>query len=450
MGRMFGTNGVRGVVNQDMNIKLAMQMGKAVGVVFPGTAAIATDTRVSADMLRTAVSAGLMSVGCDVVFLGAIPTPALQYYVKMNDSIACGIMITASHNPPEFNGIKVVAPDGTEASKEQESAIEDKYDEIIPEVPWNMVGGYRFVPGADDAYVDAVISKLDVEAIRAANLTVVLDCANGAAFHTSPLLLKKLGVRAITINGNPQGEFPGHPSEPTADNLADLCKMVVDTHADLGIAHDGDADRCVFVDSNGTYVPGDKTLAILAKGIVMANGGGEVVTPVATSSVVDDTVKSVKGTVVRTAVGSPIVARKMMDDGGVFGGEENGGLIFPDHQYCRDGAMAIGRMLECIIRNGPLNFQLAALPIYYTEKRKMECPNDLKDAVMKFLESHATIKNKDKTDGLKLVSRDFWVLARPSGTEPIFRIYVESKDKEKAIKNADKYQKMVESFLSSA
>ena len=126
MGRMFGTNGVRGVVNQDMNIKLAMQMGKAVGVVFPGTAAIATDTRVSADMLRTAVSAGLMSVGCDVVFLGAIPTPALQYYVKTNDSIACGIMITASHNPPEFNGIKVVAPDGTEASKEQESAIEDK------------------------------------------------------------------------------------------------------------------------------------------------------------------------------------------------------------------------------------------------------------------------------------------------------------------------------------
>ncbi len=450
MGRMFGTNGVRGVINQDMNIQLAMQMGKAVGTVLHGIVAVATDTRMSADMLRAAVSAGLMSVGCDVVFLGAIPTPALQYYVKTNDAVACGIMITASHNPPEFNGIKVVAADGTEASKEQEAAIEDKYDEIIPEVPWNMVGGYRHVPGADDAYVDAVVSKLDREAIRAAGLTVVLDCANGAAFHTSPLLLRKLGVRAVTINGNPQGEFPGHPSEPTADNLTDLCRMVVDVHADLGIAHDGDADRCVFVDGNGNYIPGDKTLAILAKGIVMANGGGEVVTPVATSSVIDDVVGSVGGKVVRTAVGSPVVARKMMDDGGVFGGEENGGLIFPDHQYCRDGAMAIGRMLECIVRNGPLNFQTAALPTYYTEKRKMECPDDLKDAVLKFLESHTTIKNKDRTDGLKLITNDFWLLARPSGTEPIFRIYVESKDRDKAVKTADRYQKMVESFISSA
>ncbi len=450
MGKMFGTNGVRGVVNKDMNVGLALQMGKAVGSVFPGTVAVAVDTRVSADMLRAAVSSGLMAVGCDVEFLGAVPTPALQYYVKTHQgSVSCGIMITASHNPPEFNGIKVIAPDGTEASKEQEAAVEAKYDETIPEAAWSEVGEYRCVSGADDAYVDAVISKLDVGAIRNAHLTVVLDCANGAAFRTSPLLLKKLGVRAVTINGNPQGEFPGHPSEPTADNLADLCKLVADIGADLGIAHDGDADRCVFTDGRGTYVPGDKTLAILAKGIVEANGGGTVVTPVATSSVVDDVVKAAGGEVVRTAVGSPVVARKMMDDGGVFGGEENGGLIFPDHQYCRDGAMAIGRMLECIIRNGPLETQLAELPVYYTEKRKIVCPNDRKSALMEYMGSHADMSlKKDTTDGLKLIAGDFWMLARPSGTEPIFRIYVESKNKERAAEIAGEYQEMAESFLS--
>lgn len=450
MGRMFGTNGVRGVVNQDMNVKLALQMGKSVGTVFPGTVAVACDTRYSGDMLRTALSAGLMSVGADVEYLGILPTPALQYYVKTHDGISAGVMITASHNPPEFNGIKVIAPDGTEASKEQESRLEDTYDQAIPEAAWDKVGEAREVGGADEAYVDSVVAKVDAEMIRKAGLTVVLDCTNGAAFRTSPMLLRKLGVRAITINGNPQGEFPGHPSEPTAENLKDLCSMVRDTHADLGIAHDGDADRCVFVDGDGNFVPGDKTLALLGKSIVTQNKGGEVVTPVATSSVVEAAIEPAGGTVVRTAVGSPVVARRMMKDAGIFGGEENGGLIFADHQFCRDGAMAIGRMLECVIRNGPLKFQVAALPVFYTEKRKLKCPNELKQHLLEFLDNNTAGIRKDKTDGLKLLFNDGWVLARPSGTEPIFRVYAESKDKGRATEYADKYQKLAESFVNSA
>ena len=376
MSKLFGTNGVRGVVNQDMNSQLALQMGKAIGTVLPGTVAIATDTRYTCDMIRSAVSSGLMAVGCDVLYLGSIPTPALQYYVKTHQ-VSAGVMITASHNPPEFNGIKVIDSDGTEDSAEHEKEIEDRYDEVIPLVEWEKTGSCREISGAADDYVDAIISKLDVEAIRAANLTVVLDCTNGASYYTSPLLLKKLGVRAITLNGNPQGEFPGHPSEPTEDNLQDLIKMVKATGASLGIAHDGDADRCVFVDGEGNYVPGDKTLAILARSIVKENGGGIVVTPVATSSVIDETVSSVGGKVVRTAVGSPKVARRMIDDGGIFGGEENGGLIFADHQFCRDGGMAIGRMLESIIKIGPLKEQVDSLVPFYTVKKKLVCPDEL-------------------------------------------------------------------------
>lgn len=449
MTKLFGTNGVRGVVNQDMNVHLALQMGKAIGSVSPGTIAIATDTRYTCDMIRSAVSSGLMAVGCDVRYLGVIPTPALQYYVKTHN-VAGGVMITASHNPPEFNGIKVIASDGTEASSEQESAIEDMYDQTIPVRKWDEVGICEEVTGAADDYVNAIIAKLDVDTIREAGLTVVLDCTNGASFYTTPLLLKKLGVRAITINGNPQGEFPGHPSEPTEDNLQDLMKMVRDTpEAVLGIAHDGDADRCVFIDGDGNYVPGDKTLAILAGSIVKANNGGIIVTPVATSSVIDDTVTKAGGTVDRTAVGSPKVARRMMENGGLFGGEENGGLIFADHQYCRDGGMAIGRMLESIIVNGPLKDQVASLTPFYTVKKKIVCPDHMKEEVIKYLDQNTEGLNKDLTDGLKLLFDNGWVLARASGTEPIFRVYAESKDKAVAEELASKYENMVKVCISS-
>ncbi len=448
MTKMFGTNGVRGVVNQDMNVQKALQIGKAIGAVTPGVTAIATDTRYTCDMLKMAVSAGLMSVGCDVIDLGSLPTPALQYYVRTH-SVVGGVMITASHNPPQFNGIKVIANDGTEASPQQEEAIEAKYDEEIAPVSWKDTGHTSRYVGAADGYVDAIVSKLDVDAIREADLTVVLDCTNGAAFYTSPLLLRRLGVRAITLNGNPQGEFPGHPSEPTEDNLQDLIKMVKATGAALGIAHDGDADRCVFVDGEGNYVPGDKTLAILARSIVKENGGGIVVTPVATSSVIDETVSSVGGKVVRTAVGSPKVARRMIDDGGIFGGEENGGLIFADHQFCRDGGMAIGRMLESIIKIGPLKEQVDSLVPFYTVKKKLVCPDDLKEPVLNFLDENTPNIRKDTTDGLKLIFTNGWVLARASGTEPIFRVYAESRDKAVAEELASKYESMVDEYLSS-
>ena len=449
MTKMFGTNGVRGVVNQDMNASLALQMGKSIGNVMPGTIAIACDTRDSCVMLKSAVSSGLMAVGCNVLDLGIIPTPALQYYVKTHE-VSAGVMITASHNPPEFNGIKVIADDGTEASHEQESQIEETYDTEVPVVAWDKVGKYTVVSGAGDAYVDAVIAKLDVDSIRRANLTVVLDCTNGAAFYTSPLLLKKLGVRAITLNSNPQGEFPGHLSEPTEDNLQDLLKMVKATDAVLGIAHDGDADRCVFVDGDGNYVPGDKTLAVLGRALVTANGGGTVVTPVATSSVVDEVVTAAGGSVVRTAVGSPVVARKMSEIGGIFGGEENGGLIFADHQFCRDGAMAIGRMLENIIRNGSLKEQVASLPVYYTVKKKMACPNDMKEKVLQYLDVETVDIAKDRSDGLKLLIGNDWVLARASGTEPIFRVYAESKNKAVAEELATKYLKLAQDYVNES
>ncbi len=218
------------------------------------------------------------------------------------------------------------------------------------------------------------------------------------------------------------------------------------TKSDLGIAHDGDADRCVFISSSGKYTSGDKCLAILAR-YILSKKKGVIVTPVSSSSIVEDVVNSAGGTVEYTAVGSPIVARKMMENGGIFGGEENGGMIFPDQQYCRDGAMAIAMMLECIVKVGPLNEQVAGLPVYYNEKRKVDCPNDMKKKVSEYIEQTNKDARLDKTDGLKFIYNDGWVLVRPSGTEPIYRIYTESKDESLAKERADKFQMMVLDYL---
>ena len=444
--RLFGTNGVRGIINRDMTSELALQMGKAIGTVMTGTVVIATDTRVSANMIKAAVSAGIMSVGKDVLDLGVLPTPAIQYFVKTHSSVGGGVMITASHNPPEFNGIKCISADGTEASREEEIEIEETYSKDLPCEAWNKVGKMEAVNGAGEDYIDAVIAKVDAKAIRAAKLTVCLDCANGAAFETSPLLLKKLNVRAITINSNPQGEFPGHESEPEEKNLKDLMMLTKATKSNLGIAHDGDADRCVFVTKDGKFVSGDKSLAILSR-YVLSLKKGIVVTPVSSSSLVEEVVIGSGGKLDYTAVGSPVVARRMMETDAVFGGEENGGLIFPEQQYCRDGAMTVAKMLECIVKEGPLNKQIETLPVYYTVKVKIACPNDMKKYVSEYLMNEGPKAKVDNTDGLKLIFDDGWVLARPSGTEPAFRIYSESKKKDVAEARAAEYEKFVKSFL---
>jgi len=443
MMRLFGTNGVRGIVNEDMTAEFAMKMGIAIGRFMNGTVAIASDTRVSADMILSAVSAGLMSAGCDILNAGVVPTPALQYFVK-NNSLKGGVMITASHNPPKFNGIKCVSFDGTEMARKDEEKIEYLFFNPVCEPA--AIGTMKKVSGVAEDYVNAVVRAVDAEAIRNAELTVVLDCANGAAFRSSPLLMKLLGVKAITLNADPQGEFPGHLSEPTEDNLKDLVSLVKSTRADLGIAHDGDADRTVFVSDTGQYVIGDKSLALIAVS-ELRKKKGIIVTPVNASSAVEEAVKKEGGTVTYTAVGSPTVAREMMRSGAIFGGEENGGLIFPEHQFCRDGAMSAAKMLECIVKHGKLSKQLATLPVYYTFKIKFECPDDKKQKLLKALEESITLE-KNTIDGLKIVFQDGWVSMRPSGTEPIFRVYSESKDKAKAEERVEKFKTLALELLS--
>lgn len=459
MRKLFGTNGVRGVVNEDMTPYLALELGKAIGSYYAKfkerpRIAIGTDARISNHMLKSACVSGLLSVGCDVEDLGIVPTPTLQYAVKVRNYDA-GVIITASHNPPQFNGIKVIDSDGTELSEEQEEEIENIYfSKNFRTVSWEKVGTLSNWDGALDMYIEAILSKVDIDLIRKANLHVVLDCGNGAGALVAPELLKRLGCKLTMINCELDGLFRGRPSEPIPENLGELMKKVREVGADLGVAQDGDADRAIFIDEKGDFIFGDQSLTLLAKYIVREKKG-IVVTPVSTSSALENVVRKEGGEVKYTKVGSPIVARVMKKVNAVFGGEENGGFIFPEHQYCRDSAMTIAKMLELLSKEKrPLSEMIKELPRYELIKVKTHCPNEKKDEVLcrikEKVRGDPDIKDMDETDGLKIHTKDGWVLIRPSGTEPIFRIFAESKNKENAEKLMEKYRKMLDDILVGA
>ncbi len=446
--RLFGTNGVRGIVNsKEMDSAFALKLGSAIGSFMNGPVMIGTDWRTSNEMLKSACAAGLMAAGCKVLDCGVVPTPTLQYAVKTG-KVAGGVVITASHNPPEFNGIKAIDKDGTEMSRENEEVIERIYDKgKFTRADWSRIG--KLVPHATaiERYIAGITSKVDVASIRRANLRVAVDCSNGAASLVTPKLLERLGVRYVTLNADPNGAFPGHNSEPTPENTKDLVELVKSGEFDFGFVHDGDADRTIFVDEKGRYLYGDRSLAIVANYICSQKKGRLVVTTVGGSMCIEDAVKMAGGSVIYTKVGSPIVARVMMDKGGAFGGEENGGLIFAEFQYCRDGAMAAAKVLEIVAKLGKLSEINDRIPQYCQCKVKTACPEEKKQKVMAQLASSVSGKRVDKTDGLKVFFDEGWVLLRPSGTEPIFRIYSESKTKTRAEQLAEDYKGRVEKIV---
>ncbi len=444
---LFGINGVRGTANRDLTPDVALQIGKAVGMTYGRRIAVATDSRDSADMLRSAVSAGMMAVGTDVVDLGMLPTPALQHYVATHQEVTGAIMITASHNPADHNGFKFIGGDGVEIDRTDEASLADFFGTEIRTVEWSGIGEMRTGSCAAEAYVESVASKVDAEAIRKARLTVCADLANGSTCITTPMLLRRLGVTVLTLNADPQGDTPGRTSEPTEENLQLLMAMVRQTGADLGVAHDADGDRTIFVTGEGEYVEGDVSLALMA-GYILRERHGKVITPVSSSKIVEDVVESSGGLVKYTPVGSHMVIRKVAENKAVFGGEENGGMVFPEHQNCRDGGMALAKMLECIAMDGPLSDQVSRLGKYHDVKDKVYCPDSRKEDLLEHFVEGATGSRTDTTDGVKIYFDDGWVLLRPSTTEELFRVYSESKDAAMARARADSYIEEAKAFLS--
>lgn len=420
---LFGTNGVRGIANEELTAEMALDLGRVIATLKPGKIAVACDTRLSSFMLKSAVLAGIMSAGSTAVDLGIAPTPALQFYAKTKK--IAGVVVTASHNPKEYNGIKFIQESGAEFFREMDEESERIYmSKAFKLAKWNEVGTLLH-DDCIELYVNAIVESVELDR----KYRVVVDCGNGAGCFTTPEILKRLECIVYGINCNPDGRFTARNPEPVEKELSLLKRAVLDFKADLGVAHDGDADRAVFVNEKGEFVSEDALLALMAKHYVEKHGGGIVVTPVSSSRCVEDAVREVGGEVVYTAVGSPVVAKVMMEKNAVFGGEGNGGLIFPEHLLARDGGMSVAKVLELMDESGKkLSELISEIPRYYMLKGKVECRN--KDKVLK--ELRKMFPNANHVDGARIDFEDGWLLIRPSGTEPIARIYAEGKSSERA------------------
>lgn len=428
--QLFGTNGVRGIVGELITPELVMKIGMAVGSMRPGTIAVGMDTRTSGPALIHAMKAGLMATGCDVVDCGILPTPALQYIV-MNRYDA-GVVITASHNPGAYNGVKVIEKDGTEMDDEASIEIEERvfsYNFDLKE--WKDVG--VVIPEGDlvSKYIAGVVRKVPENIGE--GITVAIDPGCGAAYRTTAEILRSIGCKVFTLNAYPDGNFPARDPEPSVEGLAPLAEMVVSTGAAFGVAHDGDADRAVFIDDKGRFVEENKEFALIAD-YICSQKKGIVVTPVSTSRLIETVISPYGCTVDYTAVGSIYVARRMralLAEGKpvVFGGEGNGGLIYPDHQFCRDGGMTAAMMVFLLAKKKqPLSSLVDALPPSVMLKHKFH--TDKADEILAAVRQKFVHDSLNQVDGIRIDRDDAWALIRPSGTEPLVRLYVESTDSE--------------------
>ena len=440
---LFGSSGTRGVAGEQLTPAFVLDMARVTGAVWNGErVAVARDTRLTGPMFANAASAGLASAGVDVDRLGVLPTPGAQAYAR-EEGVPV-VVITASHNPPEYNGVKLITDDGTEANVGQLERIESRYlGDPTPPRQWSETGCERFVEGVSRRYVEGVLEAIDRERIEEAELTVALDPGHGAASRTSPELLRELGCRVVTVNANVDGAFPGRDPEPIEANLSDLATLVRASDADVGIAHDGDGDRSIFVDETGTYVEGDAALAALASAEL--ERGDASVAAVNVSQRLVDVCAERDVDLELTPIGSTYITTRIRELEAAgrsvpVAGEGNGGIYFPPYALARDGAYIAGRFLE-LLADRPATDVLAPFDGYRNVRRKLTYGSDReREAMLSAIERATAGEDAERTtiDGIRLDYGDAWVLARPSGTEPIVRVYAEGRKRERAAELADR------------
>ncbi len=406
--QLFGTSGIRRLADRDL-VQLSLQVGLAVGASYDSVI-VGRDTRTSSSVLRHAVTAGILAAGAQCSDGGTMPTPTLAF---SSQHFAAGVMITASHNPPQYNGIKLINPDGSAFSAEQQEQVEKLINGSAPlKVSWDRMQNGEVYSDALDKHVDRIMRDFP-GGIKA---KVVVDCGCGAAYFITPHLLARLGCEVVSINCDPDGIFP-HDVEPVEANLGELMRAVKESGADLGIAHDGDADRMMAIDDKGRFISGDKMLAILAQ----ASGAREIVTTIDASMSIDEQQFKVK----RTRVGDPYVSEELKKGGGL-GGEPSGAWIFPQVSLCPDGIYAAAEIAS-IAWQQKLSALVDNLPSYPVIRGSIPGNSAKMANIEKKLKTELKPVSSDRIDGIKLTFNDGWLLVRPSGTEPKIRLTAEGK-----------------------
>ncbi len=434
---IVSVSGVRGIVGKDLTPEMVAKYAAAFGTlarrVNRDRVVLGRDARTSGPMYAAAAAAGLQSVGVGVIDCGLIPTPTVQLAVEHHGA-AGGVIITASHNPVEWNAMKFVGADGMFLDK---SAAGQLFDLVaradFERVAWDAVGAYEEDGRAVERHIRDVL-KLDVvsaDLVRERGFRVALDCVRGAGGTIMPYLLEQLGCEVIGLDLEPDGRFPRSP-EPIPDNLSGLSQLVRDTGADLGVAVDPDVDRLAMVDERGTPIGEDYTLAFAVRG-VLSRETGPVVTNLSTSLVVDDAAREFGVSVERAPVGEANVAGVMRQRNAVIGGEGNGGVMYPGLHIGRDAPVAAALVLDLLARVGkPLSELVADQPRYVIVKAKAPRGGDLAAAYTD-LEEIMSDASADHQDGLRLAWADRWLHVRPSGTEPIVRLIAEAPSEADAV-----------------
>ena len=424
---LFGTNGIRGVVGEDITPDFAYRLGASIATVNRGKKIlVGRDGRFCSRMLTESVMAGILAQGNNAEDCGQITTPGLQFLVKTNPDTA-GVVVTASHNPPEYNGFKVVDSDGIEIPRVKEENVE----RLVLMNSWKVrtAPGERTHPANPlEPYLSSVANHLSVRRLQK-QIRVIVDTGNGVAALTTPVVLKRIGCQVLTINDNIDGSFPGRNSEPRPENLGPLAAIVREEEAAFGVAHDGDGDRAIFVDEAGIIHSGDESLSLIEDEILKKKPGEKVVTPVNSSMSVAEIARKRHGKLIPTPVGSINVARTMIRQKAILGGEENGGIFYAPHQPVRDGTMATILILNAILDNQlSLSKLMARLPKFFMYKEKRKCPNDRKTTVMRQLRTSLGKLVTSTIDGVRVdIKGRGWFLVRASGTEPLVRVYVEGR-----------------------
>ena len=448
MAKFFGTNGIRGIFSEDFTLEFVHDMTLAIGTYFKkGPVLIGYDGRDSSPVICKFVSSALNSIGIDCNIAEIVPTPCLEFAVKTL-GYSGGIMITASHNPPQYNGIKLAAYDGVEISRDDELIIEDIYLQkswIQNPDNWGITGKED---RAIDVYLKGIISQVDSKLIESKHFKVVLDLGNGAQAVSAPNFCKMLQCKTFLINEKIDGSFPGRGSEPTPQNLSTLSESMIANNADIGIAFDGDGDRSIFCDNKGNILTGDKSALVLMRHILKKNPNSLVVTCLNSGSNTEVLAREFNSKVIRTKVGSVEVSRKMVPTEALIGFEENGGFMYGKHNQVRDGCMTLALMLDLLATSEKSIYEnISSLPSSFTTKDKIACsPENVSKLIMSL---KSEFPNSNTTDGIKItIDPKNWVMIRPSGTEPIVRVYAESESQEKLDAIMSEYIQKINSIIT--
>jgi phosphoglucosamine mutase len=447
--KLFGSSGVRGLANVDLTPVLATRIGLAI-VTFSKAKKIlvARDTRVSGQMLQDALVSGSLAAGADVACLGVVPTPVLAFLTKKVHADV-GVMITASHNPPQYNGIKIFTDDSMAYDEKSQDRIERIIEnESFKLAGWQDIGKARRIDMID-LYFKMIKKKVKLNK----KWQIIVDLGCGATCAPAPTILKNLGCKVIAVNAQPDGFFPARESEPDSASLKTLGKIVKESGADLGLGYDGDGDRGAFVDEKGNFVDFDRALAAYAAYAIEKEKGGIVVTNVEASMCVDKMVEKQGGKVIRTKVGDVYVSEAMKEHHALFGGEPCGAWIHPQFHYCPDGILSSTLLLKALEeKEKTLSQFISEAPRYPILRESVACKNEAKREIMENTRENLRsvfpkFKDLSIIDGVRLSLENGWVLIRASGTEPLIRLTVEGESSRTVREIMEKSLRLIKRFV---